>query len=410
MKSLFLAFVVALFSSVALGQTLTVIGEEPLDLSPLARGERVALGLSNTGETPLKFSLRLRDSGSNAFIGDDDITLKPLNDIELSRGSQVYVDLAPLADLEELPRSGYLVINALSNGTRFTVETRFLNPIPFQLHWIILLAPVIAVIVVLVAAAHGSTVPRPSTNIISGWLAGTPKVSFTESFGSLTTGLIALSNFALIPELSEAVTAELDPLQVAGLVFALPILLGPIIVKVSSQPVGPKEKLCCLPISEGENDKASADDKVRGGWYNLAAIISLTGTLLQIYILFAWLQRLDISFLPSLTVGTLAIGSASAAPAGNPLIGWDIIIATSIFISVSVLCYRTVVRAFRTLRLCTKTVSKDNTQLTYALIPVTVSADGALMINQGGTTTATMLLSRSAPLPLSNRKLYNTLY
>lgn len=406
-KRLLLALVVAVFGGVALGQTLTVLGDESLDLSPLARGKTVSLGLVNTSDSLLYITVRLKiaDGVPVSIRGEPNGQIR--RTILQGGGSQDYLSLNlankvnPEGNEVALPESGYIVIEAREasqTGEPLTsIEKKFSNPKLFVLHWITWLAPFIAVGTILLAWGWSNWTRPSGSSFIRGWIAGTPKVSFTESFGSLTTSVLAFSNIALIPAIPEAVTGNYEPLQVAGLIFGLTILLGPIILKLVARQTSSDESPYLTEAEEAEGDKV--EEKVRVWWFVLASIVSLTGTLLQLYVLFCWLNQIDLSFLPTF----LPSNPESIPPFLRPM-GWDeliVMIAAMLLVGLALLIAK---RSFSTLRLreepskAAELVLGDN----RTLLVVRQPAFRHLM--RGSPTVPVTLASRPT------RKRYNVLY
>ncbi len=394
----------ALLGSPVGAQPLTVLGEEPFDLSPLAQGGTVQLGVINRWYKPLDITVKLENK-------DRVLVAEILKGSIQKRGSQNYFPLAfpEQKSADSIPSSGYVVVEAREksgDSPLLTIVKRFENSPPFRLHWVVLLAPILAGLAVWQANKQSRAYLQNNEDVIRGWVAGTPKVSFTESFGSLSTVFLAVSNSAIIPVVSEVAQPSATPLQIMGVIFALPVILAPVILRAKLHSLAPGEEFY-KPSEADDAVTTDIDEKVSDGWFIFSSFIALTGTLLQIYVLYEWLKLIDLSFLPTLPfnfAGQPEILGAMAA------IGWNALIPAVIALLIVQLGFATTKNALRNLRLC----QGDNPPLSGAqLLDLLSTSQLALMPDT--VSPASSGSSASSPrLVLSpqrrRRKLHNTLY
>ena len=338
-------------------QTLSVLGEDPIDISSIPEGENLQLGLiNNTPSTlTLTFSFELQEPNK---------TVPALDGRTLSgNGSQNYFSIPITQGVRGSMTPGYLVINAVSDSptTNIRIERQLVNPKPASsfknVQGVAWLALVLAVCAIGLAFIPSRSCKNPGRKFWTGWLAGTPQVSFTESIGSVSAILLASSNSGLIPSVTGLVAPETKSLQILGLIFLIPILLAPLILRVTMRRASSKDVLCSTKKS-GDTPEV-IEDKVNISWYTVASFISLTGTLLQVYVLYEWLKLLDLSFLPV-------------------LIDWAVAISIVFAIFISALGFATVRSALCNLRLCrnkeNENVSNEQ-ERTVAVLMSTFSDD-----------------------------------
>lgn len=271
-------------------QTLTVLGDDPIDISSIAEGKNLQLGLRNNTENTLTLAFSFRTLTGDLIEEGSPPEGQSWEQLR-GRGSQEYFPILITQKVHDATGSGYLVITATpEDGPEdpITIERKFSNT-TFTLKWPALLALAAFPIVLL---AWRLPVKCQNKNAKQGWIAGTPQVSFTESIGSLSTLFLAVSNTGLIPAISEITESSTHSLQVMGVLFALPIILAPMILRFSLTPVGAEEMAC----NDSESD-TEAEEKTKTWVFVLASGLSLMGTLLQIYVLYEWLTLLDLSFL-----------------------------------------------------------------------------------------------------------------
>lgn len=340
----------ALLGSPVWAQPLTVLNGNPIDISSIAEGKNLQLGLQN--DTPdsltLTFSFEAQDSNPPK-TSDEKLIADIENPVTLAgNGSQDYFSV-PIAPEVRAVTPGYLVINAESNdnsATAIRIEAPFINLPKFEPQWwAAISAPIIAISVVMLALLLGHRRPIPDENISEGWIAGLPQVSFTESFGSLSTLLLAVTNAGLLPAISALTEPGTRSLQVLGFIFALPIILAPMILRFSLSPVRDDEELCKPSISD-----EVPEEKTRVEWFLIASGISLTGTLLQTYVLYEWLKLLDLSFLRTTSVLVESPRNPVVWAVAN--FGWAAAISSILAALIVVLGVTTVRYALINLRLC----------------------------------------------------------
>ena len=166
------------------------------------------------------------------------------------------------------------------------------------------------------------------------WIAGAPELSFTQSFGAVSTLLLAATNTSLIPIVTDLLKPETQPLQILGFVFAIPIVVAPMLLRVGLRPVEKDEVLISPQVSSDESGV-----KMWVIVYLLASAILLFGILMQVFILHSWLEKLNSS-------------TTSVLPPG---IDWTRLIPWTIGIIVAVYSIMSIRYAVRTLVLVTDT-------------------------------------------------------
>lgn len=307
-------------------QPLTVLGDDPIDISSVAKGEPLQLGLQNNTSRPLTLTFSFEAQNNKLIEYPENIKQEG---IAIPGGSTIYISL-PLFPEVRNTKNGYLVINtaaAVKPANQTRVEVPFTSPVKFKPKWFLPIVAASFVIALLAWAIFGRNL---GAEVRTGWIAGTPKVSFTESFGSLSTLLLAVSNAGLLPAVSALVEPGTRSLQVLGFFYALPIILAPVILRLGVRPLDGNEHY------ESPNGDEKATEKTPTWLFVIAAGISLSGTLLQTYLLYEWLKLLDLTFL-----GTFLNS------------GFEVIIPCSVGLLVALLAISSIRYAIHNLRLCT---------------------------------------------------------
>lgn len=358
MKRLWLAVALS-WGTVAFGQGLGVLGTEPYDLSSLTPEQPVTLGLVNTGEGAVTVDIRAFREATHVPQTQAATGTSLLADAPLAGGAQDYVTLT-LPSGTELWEEGYLLVQVTPSGDvpPYTLEKQFISePVAFddRLAWASLLGAAL-----LVWLGHDSGKrwvnrlhPRPAANF--RWIAGAAEVSFTTSFGSLTTLLLAATNAGLIPAASNLLSPETRPLQVLGLISTIPIILAPMILKLGQRPVRNDEQLIAPAVYS-----KTPEEKSPIRYYLVGSFVLLAGIWFQILILHQWLKQLDLNTVPGLW-----------EPFQNPNVIAGIIAAVVAIVSVASIAYavRTLtlqkiqpeakVASFRTCACCEKPGAKS---------------------------------------------------
>ncbi len=200
-------------------QTLTVLGDDPIDISSIAEGEDLQLGLRNNTASALKLTFSFEAQDSNPPKTSDESLIADIeNPVTLEGNSSQDYFSVPIAPEARAAAPGYLVINAESNdnpATTIKIEAPFINLPKFEPQWwAAKLALIVTILAIALAFLLGRRRSATSEKISKGWVAGLPQVSFTESFGSLSTLLLAVTNTGLLPTISALTEPGTRSLQV----------------------------------------------------------------------------------------------------------------------------------------------------------------------------------------------------
>lgn len=176
--------ILVLSSSIALGQQLTVLGDEPFDLSPLTRGETVPLGITTWWFRPLNLTVRLEDMDRETVAT---VLTEPID----GRRTQNYYDLS-LTDLGTvLPQSGYIVAEVQEASTNETLRTtvrqfdnsissRRVRGLPFEASHPLLMLIVVGVYALFWSLSRWHNIALPTRKLLKAQIEGLRSRLHTE--------------------------------------------------------------------------------------------------------------------------------------------------------------------------------------------------------------------------------------
>lgn len=241
-------------------QPLTVLSENPINISQ-AFTEQLKIGLRNEGEQPLTLSFK--------FSAAPDAT-GTTQTLEARNERYLPVDVPEQVMKADAP--GILIISAQPTDSEAapTIVERELETITIAFYRSMPLLPGLALVLVFVAWFSGR--PRGAP-FFRSWIPGKPQLDLTKSLGSLSALLFAVSNTGILSALAGVPDSDTQGLQIMAVLCTAPIVLAPLIVKLSATLVE--------PASEKEKSPV---------WANLLNVfLVLVGLFAQTYLMYLWL-------------------------------------------------------------------------------------------------------------------------
>lgn len=271
-------------------QPLTVLSENPIDISQ-AFTKKLKVGFRNEGDQALTLSFKFSAAPNATEVTQ---TLKGR--------SERYLPIDVPQQIIKTDNPGILTITAQSENSKVApiVIERELETTTVPFHRFTLFLPVLAFGLVIIAWTTGKP---DGAELFRSWIPGKPQLDLTKSLGSLSALLFAVSNTGILSALNDVSDSDTRGLQIMAVLFTAPIVLAPLIVKLTATPV----------VLGNEKEKSPV-------WANLFNVfLVLVGLFAQTYLMYLWLtdaggvfvaQNLNVIF--PIVVGLVAALSAFA--------------------------------------------------------------------------------------------------